>query len=107
MKVSSSRSFDTARLDEWFDHTSMSGAGNCYDNAVAESFFSILKRERLYRQHYQTRAEARTDIFQYIEVFYNRQRRHSAVGHMSPERFETAKRKDEICLGLFPSLKQQ
>ena len=67
---------------------SMSGAGNCYDNAVVESFFALLKRERVHRQHYQTRAEARTDIFQYIEVFYNRQRRHSSVGFMNPEQFE-------------------
>ncbi len=67
---------------------SMSGAGNCYDNAVVESFFALLKRERVHRQHYQTRAEARTDIFQYIEVFYNRQRRHSSVGYMNPEQFE-------------------
>lgn len=57
--------------------SSMSGVGNCYDNAVAESFFGLLKRERVYRRRYQTRAEARTDIFDYIERFYNRQRRHS------------------------------
>ncbi len=57
--------------------SSMSGVGNCYDNAVAESFFVLLKRERVHRRHYRTRAEARTDIFHYIERFYNRQRRHS------------------------------
>jgi len=68
---------------------SMSGAGNCYDNAVAESFFALLKRERVNRQHYPTRAQARTDIFHYIEVFYNRQRRHSYASQMSPEQFET------------------
>jgi len=67
---------------------SMSGAGNCYDNAVAESFFALLKRERVHRCHYQTRAEARTDIFQYIEVFYNRQRRHSSLDQRSPDQFE-------------------
>jgi putative transposase len=67
---------------------SMSGTGNCYDNAVAESFFSTLKRERVHRTHYQTREEAKTDLFQFIEIFYNRQRRHSAVGHRSPEQCE-------------------
>ena len=67
----------------------MSGAGNCYDNAVVESFFALLKRERVHRCHYRTRAEARTDIFQYTEVFYNRQRRHSYANQMSPEQFET------------------
>jgi len=69
---------------------SMSGAGNCYDNAVVESFFATLKRERVHRGHYQTRAQARADIFQYIEVFYNRQRRHSWVHLMTPEQFETS-----------------
>ena len=67
---------------------SMSGAGNCYDNAVAESFFATLKRERVHRQHYRNRDEATANIFQYIEIFYNRQRRHSALGHKSPEQFE-------------------
>ncbi len=68
---------------------SMSGAGNCYDNAVAESFFALLKRERVHRWYYRTRAEATADIFQYIEIFYNRQRRHSYASQMSPEQFET------------------
>lgn len=54
---------------------SMSGTGNCYDNAVAESFFATLKRERVHRRVYHTRADAMADLFQYIEVFYNRQRR--------------------------------
>ncbi len=64
--------------------SSMSGVGNCYDNAVAESFFGLLKRERVYRRRYQTRAEARTDIFEYIERFYNRQRRHSYTNGVAP-----------------------
>jgi putative transposase len=64
--------------------SSMSGVGNCYDNAVAESFFGLLKRERVHRRHYQTRAEARTDIFNYIEQFYNRQRRHSYSKGLAP-----------------------
>ncbi len=68
---------------------SMSGVGNCFDNAVAESFFATLKRERVHRRYYQTRGEASADVFQFIEVFYNRQRRHSAVDQRSPEQFET------------------
>ncbi len=69
---------------------SMSGTGNCYDNAVAESFFATLKRERVYRQMYRRRDEAKSDLFQYIEVFYNRQWRHSAAGLKSPVQFEVA-----------------
>jgi len=69
---------------------SMSRTGNCYDNAVMESFFSTLKTELVYHQHYATRAEARSSIFEYIEVFYNRQRRHSAIGYKSPEAFEAS-----------------
>lgn len=67
---------------------SMSRRANCYDNAVAESFFGLLKRELVHRCHYRTRTEATADIFLYIEVFYNRQRRHSAIGHRSPEQCE-------------------
>jgi len=69
---------------------SMSRRGNCYDNAVAESFFSSLKKERVTKKIYRTRAEARADLFDYIEVFYNRKRRHSHIGGMSPEAFEQA-----------------
>lgn len=67
---------------------SMSGRGNCFDNAVVESFFSTLKRERIHRRDYITRAEARADVFEYIEVWYNRKRRHSALGYLSPAEFE-------------------
>lgn len=67
---------------------SMSRRGNCYDNAVAESFFSSLKKERIRKIIYRTREDARADIFEYIEVFYNRQRRHSYLGGLSPEAFE-------------------
>jgi putative transposase len=67
---------------------SMSGTGNCYDNAVAESFFGLLKRERVNRTRYRTRDEARADIFDYIEVFYNRRRRHGYLGNISPVDFE-------------------
>jgi putative transposase len=68
--------------------TSMSRRGNCYDNAVAESFFSSLKKERIKRRIYATRAEAKSDIFDYIEGFYNRTRRHSHLGQLSPFAFE-------------------
>ena len=63
---------------------SLSGAGSCYDNAVVESFFASLKRERIERRKYRTRDQARADVFDYIERFYNRQRRHSYVGKISP-----------------------
>ncbi len=67
---------------------SMSGSGNCYDNAVVESFFGLLKRERVNRVRYRTREEARADLFEYIEVFYNRKRRHGYLGNVSPADFE-------------------
>jgi putative transposase len=67
---------------------SMSRAGNCYDNAFIESFWSSLKYEVVYHQRFATRAEARTAIFDYIETFYNRTRLHSALGYRSPLQFE-------------------
>ena len=70
--------------------SSMSRRGNCWDNAVAESFFSSLKKERIRKRIYKTRDLARADIFDYIEVFYNRNRRHSHLGGVSPEAFERA-----------------
>lgn len=83
--------------DAWFrfcrDHNikgSMSRRGNCYDNAVAESFFSSLKKERIRNKVYLTKEQARADIFDYIEVFYNRKRRHSKLGLMSPADYEQA-----------------
>ena len=66
----------------------MSRKGNCWDNAVAESFFATLKTECVYPRRFATRAEAREAIFEYIEVFYNRRRRHSTIGYMSPVDFE-------------------
>ncbi len=66
----------------------MSRRGNCWDNACVESFFGTLKRELVYHQHYATRDEAWREIFEYIEVFYNRNRRHSALGYHSPAEFE-------------------
>jgi putative transposase len=70
--------------------TSMSRRGNCWDNAVAESFFSSLKKERIKKRIYKTRDIARSDVFDYIEMFYNQTRRHSHLGGVSPEAFETA-----------------
>ena len=67
---------------------SMSRKGNCWDNAVMESFFGTLKTELVYHRKYETREEARSDIFDYIEVFYNRKRLHSALGYRSPADFE-------------------
>ncbi|WP_061036283.1 MULTISPECIES: IS3 family transposase [Vibrio] len=68
---------------------SMSRQGNCWDNAVMESFYSRLKVELIYAEDYQTVEEARMGIFEYIEVFYNRRRRHSALGHVSPVEYES------------------
>jgi putative transposase len=67
---------------------SMSRRGNCWDNAVMESFFGTLKTELIYHRNYETRSVAQSEIFEYIEVFYNRQRLHSALGYRSPEDFE-------------------
>jgi transposase InsO family protein len=67
---------------------SMSGKGNCYDNAVAESFFHTIKTECVYSEVYKSKSEAKSAIFDYIEIFYNRQRRHSTIGYMSPVDFE-------------------
>ena len=67
---------------------SMSRTGNCYDNAVTESFFGTLKSEHVHHQRYKTVAQAMLSVFEWIEVFYNRQRRHSSLGYLSPETFE-------------------
>jgi putative transposase len=69
---------------------SMSRKGNCWDNAVAESFFATLKVELVRGLDFATREEARVAVFEYIEVFYNRKRRHSAIGYVSPNEFEFA-----------------
>jgi len=81
--------------DEWLSFLkahnlscSMSRRGNCHDNAVAESFFQLLKRERVMRRIYPTRAEARSDVFDYIEMFYNPSGRHGSNGGLSPVEFE-------------------
>jgi putative transposase len=67
---------------------SMGRTGSCYDNAVTESFFHTLKTEHIYFQHFETRQDARTSIFDYIETFYNQQRLHSTLGNCSPVQFE-------------------
>ena len=83
-------------LDENGITCSMSGKGNCYDNAAKESFFHTLKVELVHHERYRTRAEARTSVFEYLEVFYNRQRRHSALGYLTPTEFESTFEKDDI-----------
>ena len=67
---------------------SMSRRGNCHDNAVAESFFGTLKSELVHRTRYRTRAQARASVFEWIECWYNRRRRHSSLNYVSPEAFE-------------------
>jgi transposase InsO family protein len=68
--------------------SSMSGKGNCWDNACAESFWATLKTELVHHEQYATRDQARQSIFEYIEIFYNRKRLHSSLGYLSPEAFE-------------------
>lgn len=74
--------FKNARVKQ-----SMSGKGNCYDNAVAESFFKTLKAEEVYRKTYQTRKEAEMALFHFIEIWYNRKRLHSSLGYRTPEEY--------------------
>jgi len=69
---------------------SMSRKGNCWDNAPMESFFHSLKTEWVVFEDYKTRSEARSSLFSYIELFYNRKRRHSSIGNKSPMAFENA-----------------
>ncbi|TCB64843.1 IS3 family transposase [Acinetobacter sp. ANC 4216] len=78
--------------------SSMSRRGNCHDNAVAESFFQLLKRERIKKKIYATRTEARSDIFEYIEMFYNSKRRHGSNGQRSPLDYEKANQKMVMCV---------
>lgn len=75
------------KLTEYGMTCSMSRKGNCWDNAPTESFFNSLKNERVHGTRYATRADAVADLFDYIEVFYNRRRRHSALGYCSPVQF--------------------
>lgn len=75
------------QLDQYGLQPSMSRRGDPWDNAPVESFFSTLKRELVHRHNYQTRDQARRDIFEFIEVFYNRQRRHTALDYLTPEEY--------------------
>lgn len=77
------------RLSEFKMVQSMSRKGDCWDNACAESFFATLKTEEVFHRSYKTRDEARRSIFEYIAVFYNRQRRHSFLDYVSPEEYES------------------
>ena len=79
-----------ALLQDHQIQVSMSGKGDCWDNAVMESFWATLKTELVYQEHYTTHEEARRSIFEYIEVFYNRKRLHSSLGYVSPEAFEAS-----------------
>ena len=69
-------------------HPSMSRRGNVWDNAVVESFFATVKTELVHQRHYRTRREAQAELFDYLELWYNRRRRHSALGYLSPAAFE-------------------
>jgi len=75
---------------------SMSSKGNCYDNAAVESFFATLKKEFIYRNYFVTREEAKQQIFEYIEIFYNRYRRHSKLNYLSPVQFENLKLQQQL-----------
>jgi putative transposase len=75
-------------LEEHHITPSMSGKGNCFDNAITESFFATLKTELIYLEKFQSREEAKLKIFDFIEIFYNRQRIHSSIGYKSPVDFE-------------------
>jgi putative transposase len=77
-------------------HCSMSRKGDCWDNAVAESFFATLKTELVHEADWATRAEARSAIFEYLEVFYNRRRIHSSIGYVSPQEFELKYERERI-----------
>lgn len=79
------------RLWRYRMRQSMSRKGNCWDNAVAESFFATLKKELVHRQSWPSRRDLASAVFDYIEAFYNRQRRHSTLGYLSPEEYEREK----------------
>jgi putative transposase len=74
---------------------SMGSRGDCYDNAVAESFFATIKKELIHRRSWPTKAELRTEVFDYIETFYNRERRHSTLGQLSPATYENIKSEED------------
>lgn len=76
------------RLRKYKMKASMSRKGNCYDNACIESFHSVLKKEFIYCTKFRTKAQAQQQMFEYIELFYNRKRIHGSLGYVSPDRFE-------------------
>ena len=73
----------------------MSRKANCWDNAPTESFFATIKKELVHQEHYATRDAARRSLFEYIEVFYNRQRRHSAIDYQTPEAVHQGRNREE------------
>ncbi len=85
-----------ARLAAAGIQCSMSRTGDCFDNAPVESFFGTLKTELVYQHQFATRQQARSAIFEYVEVFYNRKRRHSALGYLSPVEFEAQQRASQL-----------
>ncbi len=72
----------------------MSGKGNCYDNAITETFFSTLKKELVYLTVFETKEQAKREIFEYIEIYYNRQSIHSSLGYLSPVEYEMKMREE-------------
>jgi putative transposase len=85
----------TRRLQQAQIAASMGGVGTAYDNAAAEGLFATIKRELMHRHRFPTRAAARTALFEFIEVFFNRRRIHSSIGYLSPERFERRLRQEK------------
>lgn len=85
-------------LQQYGIRVSMSKKGDCYDNALMESFFGTLKEEYAPRQIYQTRGEARNSVFEYIEIFYNRKRRHSSLAYNSPALYEQGREETELSI---------
>ncbi|RCW38795.1 transposase InsO family protein [Paenibacillus prosopidis] len=81
------------QLEKYHMKASMSRKGNCYDNACIESFHSVLKKEFIYCTKFHTKAQAQQEIFEYIELFYNRKRIHGSLGYLSPEQFEALYKK--------------
>ena len=84
-------------MTEYGMRCSMSRKGSCWDNAPMESFFNSLKNERVFHEHYGTRDAAKRDLFEYIEGFYNRRRRHSSIGYRTPlQQYEAWFEKDKL-----------
>jgi putative transposase len=84
----------------------MSGKANRLDNAVAESFFATFKVELVYQSQWRTRTQARSEVFEYIDLFYNRQRRHSALGYLCPIEFELRDQWQLACTGYSSEVNQ-